>query len=250
MNRLPERANLAYLKKQAKDLIRLYRDGNREAITQFREALPAAAGRSDAEIAALQLRLHDAQSCVARSYGVASWADLRSYVEVQCASRDDHAGRVLRWLRLIYSGDVDGRGIDRANPHVAARVLSESPDVAAGNPYLACAIGEEDALREATKADPGWVNRPGGPLRLPPLVALTHSSLCQVPEFRDRLHVVEFRPDGAAPRPAAPVAAGDASDPADHAGVCVCLLRRHPRRAVSLLPESGREADLRGARPR
>jgi hypothetical protein len=62
MTNLPERANLAYLKKQAKDLIRLYRDGNPEAITRFREALPTTGGRSDEEIAALGLRLHDAQS--------------------------------------------------------------------------------------------------------------------------------------------------------------------------------------------
>jgi hypothetical protein len=188
MDRLPERASLAFLKKQAKDLIRLHRDGNPEAIARFREALPAAAGRSDAEIAALGLRLHDAQSCVARSYGFASWADLRSYVEVQSASRNDHAVRVLHWLGLVYSGAIDGRGIDRANPRIAARVLAESPDLAAGDPYLACAIGDEDALRAATKADPAWVNRPGGPLRLPPLVAIAHSSLCQLPEFRQRLH--------------------------------------------------------------
>jgi hypothetical protein len=188
MDRLPERASLAFLKKQAKDLIRLHRDGNPEAIARFREALPAAAGRSDAEIAALGFRLHDAQSCVARSYGFASWADLRSYVEVQSASRSDHAVRVLHWLGLVYSGAIDGRGIDRANPRIAARVLAESPDLAAGDPYLACAIGDEDALRAATKADPAWVNRPGGPLRLPPLLAITHSSLCQLPEFRQRLH--------------------------------------------------------------
>jgi Ankyrin repeats (3 copies) len=188
MTNLPDRANLAHLKKQAKDLIRLYRDGNAEAIARFRETLPAAAGRSDEEIAALGFRLHDAQSCVARSYGFASWADLRSYVEVQSTSRDDHAARVLRWLRLVYSGDVDGRGIDRANPRIAAQVLADSPDVAAGSPYLACAIGDEDALRAATTADPAWVNRSGGPLHLPPLVAITHSGLCQVPEFRERLH--------------------------------------------------------------
>jgi hypothetical protein len=188
MKQLPDRSNLDHLKKQAKDLIRLYRDRNPEAIARFRHALPAAAGQSDDEIAALGLRLHDAQSCVARSYGFASWADLRSYVEVQSVSRNDHAASVLHWLRLVYSGDVDGRGIDRANPSIAARVLVESPDVVAGSPYLACAIGDEDALRGATKADPSWVNRPGGPLRLPPLVAITHSSLCQLPEFRERLH--------------------------------------------------------------
>src|SRR4051812_5701122 len=188
MNELPDCANLGHLKKQAKDLIRLYRRHDSEAMAQFRHALPAAAGRSDEQIAALELNLHDAQSCVARSYGFASWADLRSYVEVQSASRDHHATRVRRWLSLVYAGEVDGRGIDRANPRIAVRVLAESPDVAAGGPYLACAIGDEDALRIATKDDPAWVNRPGGPLRLPPLVAITHSSLCQVPEFRERLH--------------------------------------------------------------
>ena len=188
MRELPERASLAYLRKQAKDLIRLYRERDPAAIARFREALPAAAGKSDAEIAALDLRLHDAQSCVARAYGFASWADLRSYVEVQAASRNDHAARVRQWLRLVYSGDVDGRGIDRANPRVAARVLADNPDLAAGDPYLACAIGDEDALRAAAKADGSWVNQPGGPLRLPPLVAVTHASLGQLPEFRERLH--------------------------------------------------------------
>jgi ankyrin repeat protein len=186
MNRLPDRSNLDHLKKQAKDLIRLYRDGDREAIARFRRALPAAAERSDDEIASLKLSLHDAQSCVARDYGFASWADLKSYVEAQSASRDDRAARVRHWLDLVYSGDVDGMS-DRANPRVAVRMLAESPDIVAGSPYLACAIGDEGTLRQATEADPAWVDRPGGPLNLPPLVAITHSSLLQVPEFRERL---------------------------------------------------------------
>jgi hypothetical protein len=36
-------------------------------------------------------------------------------------------------------------------------------------------------------ADPGWLHRPNGPLQLPPLVAVTHSSLGQLPEFREPL---------------------------------------------------------------
>jgi len=187
MNRLPDRSNLDHLKKQAKDLTRLYRTRDPETMARFRRALPAATGRSDDEIASLTFRLHDAQSCLAREHGFASWTDLRKYVEVQSASRDDRAARVLHWLKLVYSGEVAGGG-NRANPRVAVRMLVENPDVAAGSPYLACAIGDEDALRQATEADPAWVNRPGGPLRLPPLVAITHSSLLQVPEFRERLH--------------------------------------------------------------
>jgi len=187
MSRSPDRLNLDHFKKQAKDLIRDYRRGEAEAMARLRRALPAAAGRSDGELTALDLKLHDAQSCIARDNGFQSWADLKRYVEVQSASRDAHADRVRRWLGLIYAGDLDGSS-DRANSRIATRMLAEHPDLVGHDPYLACVVGDEAALRRATQADPAWVNRPGGPLALPPLVAVTHSSLLQVPEFRDRLH--------------------------------------------------------------
>jgi ankyrin repeat protein len=108
-------------------------------------------------------------------------------VEVQPDLKNERAARVLHWLGLIYSGDVSG-AMNRANPRVALRILAESPDLVAGDPYLSCAIGDENALRLATQADPSWLNRPGGPLRLPPLFAVVHSALLGVPEFRERLH--------------------------------------------------------------
>ncbi|QPF86977.1 ankyrin repeat domain-containing protein [Bradyrhizobium genosp. L] len=186
-DRSPARLNLEHLKKQAKELIRLYRRQAPDAFARFRSALPAAAGRSDADIAALNLRLHDAQSCVARDLGFASWPDLRRYVEAQLPPGKSKADRVRRWLQLVYAGDVDGT-VNRANPRVAAQILTEDPGLAADDPYLGCAIGDEDAMRKAAANDPAWVNRPGGPLKLPPLVAVTHSSLLQIPEFRPRLH--------------------------------------------------------------
>ncbi len=187
MKRLPERSNIDHLKKQAKELIRLYRRRDAEATDRFRQALPAAAGRSDDEIVSLKLGLHDAHSCVAREYGFVSWIDLKSYVEANSVSRGDQASRSSNWLKLVYSGHVHGRD-NRASPRAAARMLAENPDLAGGDPYAACATGDEAALRQATRSDPGWVNRPGGPLLLPPLVAVTHSTLLQVTEFRERLH--------------------------------------------------------------
>ncbi|HEX7919328.1 MAG TPA: hypothetical protein VF583_00125 [Bradyrhizobium sp.] len=187
MNRSLARLNLEHLKKQAKELIRLYRRQAPEAYVRFRQALPAAAGRSDAQIAALGLRLHDAQSCVARDLGFASWLDLRRYVEAQLPPGKSKADRVRRWLQLVYAADVDGT-TDRAHPHVAVRMLTEDPDLVADDPYLACAIGDEETIRRTAASDPAWVNRPGGPLKLPPLVAVTHSSLLQIPEFQARLH--------------------------------------------------------------
>jgi ankyrin repeat protein len=187
MQQLPERPNLDHLKKQAKDLLALYRNRDPAAIARFRGSLPAATGKDDATIANLGLRLHDAQSCVAREYGFPSWADLRSFVEARVARRDDQAESPLGWLRLVYSGHIAG-GANRARPEVAGRLIAERPDLPDGDAYLACAIGDESALRHAIKADPGWVDRPGGPLNLPPLVAVTHSSLLRLPAFRDGLH--------------------------------------------------------------
>jgi hypothetical protein len=64
----------------------------------------------------------------------------------------------------------------------------DARDLAADDAYVACAAGNEGVLRQTVAVDPGWVNRPGGPFKLPPLVALTHSRLGQFPEFRDRLY--------------------------------------------------------------
>ncbi|MEH2575656.1 ankyrin repeat domain-containing protein [Bradyrhizobium sp. AZCC 1708] len=187
MNRSPDRLNLDHLKKQAKELIRLYRSRDVAATARFRQALPAAAGRSDGDIASLELRLHDAQSCIAREHGFASWPDLKQYVEVQMAARNERVARVLHWLQLIYRGDVSNTS-GRTNLRVGLRMLAEDPGLVAGDPYLACAIGDESALRQATQTDPSWVNRPGGPLQMSPLFAVAHSGLLRVDEFRERLH--------------------------------------------------------------
>jgi hypothetical protein len=129
MKPLPKRVNLDHLKKQPKDLIRLYRDGDRTSIARFLRKLPAAAVRKPDEIASLELRLHDAQSCAAREYGFASWTDLKSYVEAQSGTRGHRADAVHRWLAFVYPGDVTG-GVNLARPHVAVRVFGQYHDLA------------------------------------------------------------------------------------------------------------------------
>ena len=186
MKRIPARPDLGHLKKQAKELLALYRGNDPVATARFRDALPAAAGKSDTAITALGLRLHDAQSCIAREYGFVSWADLQGFVLARRAQADDPAKTVLHWLRCVYAGDIAG-GAARSKPLVAVRLLDESPGLLGDDPYLACAIGDEAALRRATAQDPGWVHRAGGPLQLPPLVAVTHSGLLKLPAHAERL---------------------------------------------------------------
>ncbi len=105
---------------------------------------------------------------------------------------ESSADASARWLLRVYAGDVTGAAAAAA-PHEAAAMLADNPALVGDDPLLACAVGDEATVRRAIASDPGWVNRPGGPLQLPPLVALTHSSLLRLPLFRDRLHACARR---------------------------------------------------------
>ncbi|WP_175840686.1 ankyrin repeat domain-containing protein [Burkholderia arboris] len=186
MKKLPSGAHPDHLKKQAKALLRLYRQGDAGAVARFVQSLPAAANRTHDETRALGLRLHDAQSCIAREYGFVSWADLGVFVETQSLARQPRSLLIRRWLDLAYGADVTG-GFDASRPHVAAQLLLDHPDLVSADPAIACAAGDLGAMKTALAADPGWIARAGGPLKLPPLVAVTHSRLGQIPAFAVRL---------------------------------------------------------------
>lgn len=105
--------------------------------------------------------------------------------------KEDRSDTVPLWLLNVY-----GHRNDRARPALAARKLAAHPDLGQGDLFLACATGDESAIRRAIAADPACVNAATSNWRcsccnqildLPPLVAVTHSGLLQLPEFRDRL---------------------------------------------------------------
>jgi uncharacterized glyoxalase superfamily protein PhnB len=70
--------NLENLKKQAKLILRLHREGNYPVAAQIRAQLPRFANLSDAEILAANFKLSDAQEVVARELGFASWLALKA----------------------------------------------------------------------------------------------------------------------------------------------------------------------------
>lgn len=78
---LPARPNLEHLKSQAKDLLRAFRRKEQAALERFQTELPAARGLDLERISALDLKLYDAQSVIAREYGFASFAELSAHVE-------------------------------------------------------------------------------------------------------------------------------------------------------------------------
>lgn len=183
MKLLPSRPDIDQLKRQAKDLLAGCRRGDPSALERLRAALPAMAGR-DREASP---RLHDAQSCLAREYGFVSWADLKAFVQARRLQASEPAALAAVLAGLVYSGDIAG-GMNRARPEVAARLLRDNPGLPEQSPWIACAAGEVAIVRGQIRADATWLNRPGGPLDLPPLVAVTHSSLLRLDDYRQRLH--------------------------------------------------------------
>ncbi|HEX4003768.1 MAG TPA: ankyrin repeat domain-containing protein [Candidatus Acidoferrales bacterium] len=182
MKQLPASPNLSHLKKQAKELLRSFRQGNAEAMKRVIDSLPSAQGLDPAKVASRPFQLHDAQSCVAREYGFPSWTQLKEFVELQSAGRTSREEAVRRWLVFVY-----GEGYHSPRAKLAARLLGERPDLLGDDPYLACAAGDEASLRRKLDADATWANRPGGAMAMPPLIAVTHSGLVRLPEYAGAL---------------------------------------------------------------
>jgi hypothetical protein len=138
MKQLPEFPDLSHLRKQAKQLLRAYRANDADAAQRIHEFLPFA-HRAE------EFRLHDAQSCIAREYGFASWAALKAHVEQKDLIRLGREEALQRWLRYVY-----GAGFDAPRPQLAARLLEERKDLPGDDPWLACAVGDGTRLRKMT----------------------------------------------------------------------------------------------------
>ena len=87
--RLPVRPDLNQLKNQAKDLLKAYRDGDREASADFAELHPHKVGARRAKLA-------DAQLVLARIYGASSWTRMVQCCQLIDAIWDDDPDTVRR----------------------------------------------------------------------------------------------------------------------------------------------------------
>ncbi len=135
---LPARPHLDHLKHEAKALHRAFAAGAPEAVAR----VVAVLGPRTA------LKLTEAQRVVAREYGFASWARLRTRVE---ASRgiDDAVGAFLD-------------AVLAENRARAEQVLATEPNIVRVSPGVAAALGRERELRDLLDADPDAVRRAEG----------------------------------------------------------------------------------------
>ncbi len=122
---LPARPSAEHLRKQAKELLQAFQQGDAPAAEQFRSL---GAERSTP-------RLADAQHLVAREYGFATWAALMAHVESLAKPED----AMIALAAAITANDVErARDVIRRHPGIRSRLNEPMPGGAYGaTPLLA-----------------------------------------------------------------------------------------------------------------
>ena len=160
---LPERPNLDHLKRQAKDLLRDAHAQDAVALARVR-LLPAFAHRPDADLARTPIGLHDAQSVIAREYGLDSWNALRERVEELSL---EFGAAVEQFVEAC----TDGRS-DRAE-----RLLALHPGMARADFHAALVVGDVEGVERQLAADARRATDRGGPRGWQPLHYVCHTSI-------------------------------------------------------------------------
>ena len=130
---LPAKSNLDQLRRQAKELVRAARGGDKGAL----ERIGAVSG---------EVTLAAAQLAIAREYGMVSWPALRAEVQAQTRS----FGEVVEVFLAASVGYRVGR---------AARLLAEHPEIAEYSLETAVVLGDAERVRRELSSDPGLVSR-------------------------------------------------------------------------------------------
>ena len=162
-NELPARPNLDQLKKQAKALLHDAQTRNADALRRF-IALPACAGQSIEQLAAVDLALHDAQSVIAREYGFPSWTALREEVEARTLSFDAAVDEFVRCA----TGGASGR---------ANRLFALHPAIASATLQTALVLGDAANIEARLRDRPSLATEAGGPHEWEPLLYVCHTCM-------------------------------------------------------------------------
>ena len=103
---LPDRPHLDVPKREARELLDLWRNGDRDALDRIRRRHPKFADADDARVAAGPCRLSDAQYVIAREYGLAHWTELKQRIaadsvakELMAAIRADDRAAAVRLVQ-------------------------------------------------------------------------------------------------------------------------------------------------------
>lgn len=85
---LPERPHLDVPKREARELLDLWRNRDRDALDRVRRRHPRFTDADDAAVAAGPFRLNDAQLVIAREYGLAHWTELKQRIALDAVTKE------------------------------------------------------------------------------------------------------------------------------------------------------------------
>ena len=163
---LPARPDLAYLKKQAKQLLKKYQADNPDARNQVQSYFPFPEQFNT---------LRDAQLVIARSYGYPGWLALSEAVEnvrLNTLSLDALAAEFVDLACVQYNGQDSDLRYDRA-----ARLLRKTPQLAEHDFICAVVCHNLPVIESMLKAIPSLASETGGPRQWPPLMYLAYARL-------------------------------------------------------------------------
>ena len=160
---LPERANLAHLKKQAKSLLRAAHAKDPDALRRF-QVLPKLARIASTDAGSMDLALHDAQFVIAREHGFKSWKELREHVEEQSLS---FAAALDEFIRCA-TGNAPAR---------AFRLLARYPAIGHASLQSELVLGDAAAAGKRLREHPELATRAGGIQNWEPLLYVCHTCL-------------------------------------------------------------------------
>lgn len=158
MNERTLPTQLEHLKKQAKQLLKTYRQGDAESLARLQHALGARLPSPEA------IRLSDVHWALAHEFGFSQWADLKRAIDsMQLASLE------LAEVVAAFVNAVVGKGLDRPQPARARAILQARPEIAEVHPCTAALAAQPQVLRRFLERDPSSAARPLTPQGPPPL---------------------------------------------------------------------------------
>jgi len=184
---LPPNPNISLLKKQAKKLLKRYRERSANALASVNALHPKPAKFTG---------LRDAQLVVARSYGFTDWTELsNAVIAINDASRtpDELADLFIQLGCVQYSGNDTLRNYQRAN-----NLLTEYPRIAEHSFYTALVATNLDAVTRHLSLNPTLATDVGGPLNWPALLYCSYSRIDDASQFRHSLKIAKLLLDNGA----------------------------------------------------
>src|SRR4029077_15903514 len=166
---VPSRPNLEQYKKQAKDLVKVFKvfrarkSGDPKAIERVKKYHPGFAKLPDSKITSARFALADAQLVIAREHGFESWPKFAKQIEELARERS------VASLENPLAAFIEAACVPRDSGHAsgtleqAEAILAAYPGVATSDIHAAAILGDDAGVRQFLTLDPQNATAKGGP---------------------------------------------------------------------------------------